>query len=126
MCVSATGRCFKVPGDADLRVDAIDLVVDLSVGVHAEDALVIHVFLQVIGICCHARYLFELLWCKIGLPVFCARDVDIRLVVDNFSGEAFPLYEVDQVRGYVDNTFALLFDVKKPGGPDQRCTRYKL
>src|SRR5690606_10235238 len=67
---------------------------------------------------CHLREIFGR---KYSSPSPGSYQVNIA-VVNHLFRQALPECEVNEVSGYVHNTLALLFGIKRPGGANERIT----
>ena len=120
MRVARARRRLELPEHRHLRVHALDAVVDLAVGVRVQVAVGLHVLAQEVGTGRQLRHLRELRRADHGGPALRAENLDVLREIQDLAGEALPLHEIDEVRGDVDEAFALLRHVEEPRRPLDR------
>ncbi len=124
--IAGTGGRFEVPDDRYLRVHAADGVVDFAVGIRVQAAVRLHILAQIVGNACELRHAGELRGTDRRRPAPRAQHANVLAIINDLVRETFPLHEIDQVRGDVDQAFALLRGVEEPGRPLDWSARHQL
>ena len=110
--VAAAGRSFVVPAHRHLREHAAQSIADLAVREDLQSA-VAHIPAEEFRKILRARHALELLACHGRGPASRLNHFHVRGLQGLFR-KRFPLHEIDEMRRYVQDPFALLPHVEEP------------
>src|SRR5690606_28998888 len=122
--VACAFRRLVVPDYGDLCVNTTDLVIDFTVAIYLQYRIIDYILFKVVGEFSQSRDRLELAKGHICGPAPGVVNADIMHVTEHLVRKTFPLDQVNQVGGDVNDALPLLGNIHKPWWPGKDTTRY--